>query len=99
MSEKRYDGAEVLSRLSGLSKPDIMSIWDEVKANKEKLKACPQHRFDALEVKIGQKIVCLECGGTMGLTQAADYVTGYRDAGGDPEKVWPGFFSEKPKAT
>ena len=85
------DGATVLSQVSGVPRDDIMSIWEQVKANSTKLRACPRHRFLGGEIRLGQKVVCLFCGGEMGLVSVGDYIRGYVAAGGDENDVWPGF--------
>lgn len=95
MAEKTVDGTEVLSRVSGLSKDAIRGIWDDVKANSARLQACARHRFDG-GFQIGQKKVCLVCGGGMGLTDIGNYIRGYEAAGGNANDVWPDF--HKPKS-
>lgn len=89
------DGVKLLADFSGLSKTKVLSIWEEVKENAAKLKACPRHRFPGGDVKLGQRVTCLECGGWMNLTRAGEYVNGYEAAGGDADNVWPGW-REKP---
>lgn len=89
------DGAAVLSRVSGLSRDDVLQIWEEVKANKARLDACPRHRFPGGSVKIGQKVICQACGGGMSLTDAGSYVRGYEAKGGSADDIWHGWH-EKP---
>jgi hypothetical protein len=85
------DGAKALSEISGIPREEVLDIWAQVKANQVKLKACTKHRFEGGLVKIGQQIVCLNCGGKMGLVQAGRYVEGYEAAGGNIDDVWPGY--------
>ena len=94
-NETRYDGATELSRISGIPRGEVLPLWEQVKANRAKLDACPRHRFDSRPVKMGQKVVCLECGGETGLVDIGYYLKGYRAAGGNPDDVWPGFFDGK----
>lgn len=95
MTEKTYDGTEVLSRVSGLSKDAVRGIWEDVKANSARLRACARHRFDG-DFQIGKRKVCLVCGGGMSLTDIGNYIRGYEAAGGNADAVWPGF--QKPKS-
>lgn len=85
MTEK-IDGAEVLSRVSGLSKDDVKGIWAEVQANSVRLRGCARHRFDG-DWKIGQRKVCLVCGGGMSLTDIGNYIRGYEAAGGTSQRM------------
>lgn len=92
------DGAEALSKVSGIPRTEVLSIWEQVKANSAKLRACPRHRFPGGDVKIGQKLTCLACGGEMGIPSIADYVRGYEAAGGSADDIWPGMVIRKPTA-
>lgn len=85
----------VLAQVSGISKPEIMDIWAEVKANSAKREACPRHVFAGGDVKMGQKVTCLACGATMSLVEAGFYIKGFKAAGGDPNAIWPGWNKEK----
>ena len=96
MNEKRYDGAEALSKISGLGRDEIRGIWEQVKANSAKLRSCNRHRFEASQVKLGQKMICLNCGGTISLTDVGYYIRGYEANGGNADDIWPGF--HKPKS-
>lgn len=96
MSDKRYDGSAVLSRMSGLPRDEIVAMWEAVKKNNATLDACPRHQFDAaLVVKMGDKVKCNQCGGTLPLTAISYYIRGYRAAGGNSDDIWPGWFAKK----
>lgn len=91
MAAVTIDGAEAMSNISGLPRAEVLSIWEQVKANHAKLRNCKRHRFPEGDVKIGQKMVCLECGGEMDLTRIGEYIRGYQAAGGKADDVWPGY--------
>lgn len=67
------------------------TLWAEVKENLRKIRACSRHRFVAQAVKLGQKVVCQNCSGQMGLTSIGDYIAGYKAAGGDVNDIWPDY--------
>jgi hypothetical protein len=94
--EKRYDGAEVLGKVSGLGRAEVMSIWEQVKANSAKLQACKLHRFEAQQVKLGQKMNCLNCGGMISLTDIGYYIRGYEAHGGNADDIWLGYHATLP---
>ena len=68
---------------------DAKAIWEDVKANRARLDACPRHAFAPLPVKIGQPVTCTVCSGTLGLVDVSYYIRGFVAAGGDPNVVWP----------
>jgi hypothetical protein len=78
---------------------DTRKIWEEVKANRAKLDACPRHRFTGgdtiLGLRIGQKMTCTVCGGQMELTDVGQYIRGYEAAGKPADDIWPGFRGKK----
>jgi hypothetical protein len=80
-----------------LSSEEASAIWAEIRANRRKLDECPRHLFvtaltnEELRVALGQRVTCLNCGGSLQLTQAGEYVRGYAAAGRDPNDVWPGW--------
>jgi hypothetical protein len=93
------DARPLLSKLSGLPISDIDSIWADVKVNHAKIRACVRHRFpdaEANPVKMGAKVTCTACGGTLGLTDAGYYFDGFVAAGGNPDDVWPNFTRKTP---
>lgn len=76
----------------------------KIKANRDKLDACPGHRFSG-EIPgiaegsigmLGQKIECLRCKGGMDLVALNYYVRGYEAAGGNGNDVLPGWREEQP---
>lgn len=72
---------------------DSAALWAEVKANRDKIDACPKHRFDIgpPPYAIGCKFVCVNCGGRMDAVQAFRYCQGYKAAGGNANDVIPGY--------
>ncbi len=48
MPNGNYDGLGVMSEVTGLPRDEILSIWEEVKANQAKLDSCPWHEFERL---------------------------------------------------
>ena len=92
------DGVSALANVSGLSRESVLSIWEQVKANAARLDACPRHRFEPVGgVKLGEKLTCTTCGGTMGLVDIGNYIKGYVAAGKSADDVWPGFNDRRRK--
>lgn len=89
--EQKYDGVKLLSDISGLSRGDVLSIWQQVKADKAKADACAKHRFAGGGARIGGRYTCLSCGVAFSLTRIGDYIRGMQASGGDPNEVWPGW--------
>ena len=65
-----YDGAGVMAGLTGLSRQSMVDLAAEVKANSERLSACPYHEFAPVQMAPGvpmatmrQRYRCIECGG------------------------------------
>jgi len=75
------DGVEILSNISGLSKDDIRSIWDEVKENAKKLEECSgPHDFQPDNSrKPVRDEVCSKCGGKISKVDANWYRKGLKD--------------------
>lgn len=71
-------GREVRDRLSlPLSNSDIHGILAEVRANLEKLDACPLHDFHRLEAdNVLSKLQCSKCGGQVNISEAGWYQRG-----------------------
>jgi hypothetical protein len=88
------DGTKVLASVSGLSPEVVKGIWAEVQANRARLSGCARHRFDG-DWKIGQRKVCLVCGGGMSLTDIGNYIRGYEAAGGNANDIWQDFKGSK----
>ena len=58
------NGAEVLSRVSGLSQEEVKRIWSEVRENQKRLDDCiGPHEFSKLDDKIDGEFLCSKCGG------------------------------------
>ncbi|KKN18695.1 hypothetical protein LCGC14_0953110 [marine sediment metagenome] len=67
MTEKRYNAAEVLGKVSGLGSGEVDRIFEEVKANHAKLDACDGHDFEPCE-RIGELVrsyKCMRCFGVL----------------------------------
>ena len=64
-----YDGAGVMSTLTGLSKGDVKEFFAKVKENHARLEACEYHEFEQskqtamLRSLTHQRYVCRNCGG------------------------------------
>ena len=60
-----YDGIGVMSQVSGLSRADVLSIAEQVKANHAKLNSCAYHEFAPILplVPVRQRYRCINCGG------------------------------------
>jgi len=74
---------DVLSTVSGISKDDTRKIFEEVKANHARLKACAgPHEFIDDPVDGRPQVVwkkkCTRCGGTVDRIHAAWYEDGLR---------------------
>lgn len=78
-------------------KIDTKAIWQQVKANHDRLRACKRHRFPAGAVRLGQKHTCLDCGGEIDGVALLNYIAGYEAAGGDSADIYPGFRAELPR--
>lgn len=83
---------KTLGDATGLGRSDLQQIWDDVKVNNARLRACAKHRFEGGEIKkLGDKYTCQNCGGTMDISRIGSYVEGYVAAGCDPNDIWPGW--------
>lgn len=69
------------------SKIDAATIVEEVRANHERLRACPRHRFPD-RTEFGKPWVCEVCAGSMVITAALAYCHGFKAAGGDAREIW-----------
>jgi hypothetical protein len=75
-----------------IESPEGKSILAEIRSNSEKLNACPRHHYDPpAELKLGMKLTCTVCGGTLGLTDIGQYIKGYMAHGGESSDIWPGW--------
>ena len=81
--EPRYNGAEVLSRISGISKEEVLASFERAKANIAILAACAgPHVFEALPPEnakqkvFGVRYRCKTCGGEVESRERAWYERG-----------------------
>ena len=76
------DGADALSKISGLSKEDIREIWAETQANHRRLQECERpHDFQPVESdRRPRKYRCSLCGGEVSSINASWYARGLEDA-------------------
>lgn len=73
-------------------KEKAQELFRQVKENLNRLRNCPRHRFAADQlVQIGTKVTCLECQGSISLTDVGLYIQGYKAAGGSADDIWPGY--------
>lgn len=71
---------------------EALALWEQVKANRARIEACERHLFPGgHDVKLGQKHICLACGGSMHLTDIGSYIAGYEAAGGAADDIWPNY--------
>lgn len=74
---------------------DPKVMLEEIRANQALLDGCKQHHFPTWPLNIsghlGLKVDCCNCGGTMDARMAASYTRGFKAAGGDPNKIIPGW--------
>lgn len=74
---------------------DPQIIWEEIKANQERLDGCKRHHFPtlpdtaAIPTALGLKLQCSKCGGTIDARMAYAYTRGYIAAGGDGNDIIP----------
>lgn len=86
------DSLNKIAKFTGLSRGDMDDILAQVRANHAKLASCKRHRFEGgKRMKLGMKCECLNCGGTMSLTDAGWYIEGFEAAGGSADDIWPGY--------
>lgn len=74
---------------------DHALLLEEIRSNQKRLDECKRHHFPTwpthLSARIGLKVDCTNCGGSMCALQAAAYARGYAAAGGDPNHIIPGW--------
>ena len=71
---------------------DARKLWEQAKANGEKRRACPRHRFERMtDRRLGQRHTCLNCGCEMRGPEVMFYIEGYEAAGGSADDIWPGY--------
>lgn len=87
---------------AGKPNVDFARMFAEVQANRNRLDACPRHKFDGhvpgieqgVAGMMGKKITCLNCGGQMDLVALNFYLRGFEAAGGNGNTVLPGWKEE-----
>jgi hypothetical protein len=85
------DTVSQLSLRSGITRSEILEVWEKVKQNREKVGGCRRHRFEGDHLPVLGNKQCCECGGELSKTAIVNYIAGYRAAGGDPADIWPEF--------
>jgi len=80
VSMPKHDAAEVLSRVSGLSKEDVRGIWKDVQANHARLEGCDvPHDFQPVHEEgraLTRQYRCTKCGGTLRSAEVQWYFKG-----------------------
>lgn len=75
--------ADALSRVSGIPKPEINEIWQQVRANSERLKSCARpHDFSEVTRMVGvipREYRCSKCQGTVDSIHRSWYLEGLKD--------------------
>lgn len=74
---------------------DPKLVFEEIKANQQRLDACKRHHFPSwpqnISTHLGLKVDCSNCGGRMDARMVASYTRGYVAAGGNPNDIIPGW--------
>jgi hypothetical protein len=74
------DSIDTLSKLTGISKPSMLQIWEEVQANHKRLDECEgPHDFSIKkdpDRKIGSDWICTKCGGRISAPNKTWYERG-----------------------
>ncbi len=79
------DSATQLSSLTGIPRPELLKIWDDVKLNSAKLEACARHDFlPVYPGQFGTKFVCSRCAGLIDGMSARWYADGLAHAAATP---------------
>lgn len=73
-------------------------LMQQIRENRIRLDSCKRHLFDPNdEVKAGAKLICQSCKGKIDMLDAAEYIKGFKAAGGDPCLVWENWHTEADK--
>lgn len=81
--DRRTNGIEMLSRLSGMPQSEVRSAWEDVKANSARLEGCTgPHEFGPLIAVMNAKYTCAKCGGTIRSMDRYWYDRGLAHGGG-----------------
>ncbi len=76
---------------------DYGAIMARIKANRDKLDACPRHLFPPIvgstnvAALFGKKIACTHCGGEIDMVAMNFYIRGYEAAGHSGNDILPGW--------
>ena len=77
MTEKRFNGIDVLSSISGVSREELLKVAERAKANIKTLDACNNHDFQPIDAtKFGSRHKCTRCGGDVDSLHARWYQRG-----------------------
>lgn len=72
-----------LAQFTGIQRTELLSIWDEVKANQARLDGCQRHDFGSQDDrKLGARYACRLCGGTADASAVIWYSRGLAHGGG-----------------
>ena len=75
------NGLEKLSKLSGIAKPEMQKIWEEIQENKKKLNSCSFHEFKLnSDQQFNNLYICQNCKGTVRITEKLWYEQGIAHA-------------------
>lgn len=74
-----------------ISGSDLKLLWEEVKANAVRLRACGGHRFGPLVRDHKTRYRCAVCMGEAEFEYVLAYCEGFAAAGGDPKEVAPNY--------
>lgn len=66
-----YNGPSVMAEITGLPRDEIVAIAEQVKANSQRLRACPWHEFERIprpddngqQARLGDRYRCRHCQG------------------------------------
>lgn len=78
----KIDGLGVMADLTNRPRADMVSLWEEVKANHAKLQDCQRHDFvwPAGTVPMNAKVICRACTGWVSPSDARWYELGLAHA-------------------
>lgn len=75
------DSVDRLAGLTGVPRPELLSIWAGVQANHARLDGCPRHDFVQDEPgRLGSRWTCAACGGSVSASDALWYRRGLEHA-------------------
>ncbi|MDO9252612.1 MAG: hypothetical protein Q7U48_13815 [Hydrogenophaga sp.] len=59
------DNVDTISRVTGMPRQELLSLWDEVQRNHTRLRTCQRHDFGPLTpgAKPSTRYECRNCGG------------------------------------